>query len=126
MASGRFSVFDPLPDTAELLRLSQIAKLRVIEKSELRDRIFLLERACEIARVAALRNVMGRDRYVKPGRAADRNCGFARLFAALRRARSELKRRDKEASAKPISLMIEGARMRAPRHWNTRKALSKS
>jgi hypothetical protein len=92
---------NPTPDVSDLLHAAQGANLRIATLAELRQLTQLLEVSCEAARVAALRNVMGLGLWRQGAGTADQNCGFARLFSALRRTRAELKRRAVPVSAPP-------------------------
>lgn len=76
------------PDTLTLLRAARAPALHRTRATDLPDLVAGLEVACETARVAALRRLrLATDRR-------DRTDSFADLFAALRRARSEVKRRE--------------------------------
>jgi len=91
----------PMPDRADLLHLAKAPTLHACSEQELRALVTTLERACEIARVAALRDIrFGPERPVSTNGAAGRNFGFAGLYMALRRAKSEIRRRE-TASSKP-------------------------
>jgi hypothetical protein len=87
----------PVPDNAQLLQSARVTALRAKSPAALRQMIMALELACETARQAALRNFAimrqpgGTD--IARARSPDRTCGFADLFAALRRVRVELDRR---------------------------------
>ena len=85
--------------TPELTALL-ISSNRVALKASSHERLSRLEealsRACEVARTAALRNMMVPVRPEAGAEGHDRNFGFACLFAALRRVRAEQKRRDND------------------------------
>lgn len=84
----------PIQDLSELLKPARLPLLRASSEADLRNLVASLEVACEAARVAALCHVLGSRRQVGDVGDAGQNCGFARLFNALRRATAEVKRRD--------------------------------
>lgn len=94
MDANRSGTLMPAPET-ELLQLSQRPALRASSDADLRRLVVLLATACDAARVAALRNMPAPARQADDDSDIDRNCGFAGLYDALRRARAEIKRRDK-------------------------------
>ena len=81
-------------DLAELLQAASWCVLSDSTSAELQRLVPRLEQACEASRVAALSNLRWSGRKVSLRGAADRTLGFAELFAALRRARAEIKRRE--------------------------------
>lgn len=117
MAFEKVKASDQATKSAELLILAQSSNLRACNASQLRDLVRYLEVACETARVAALRNVMGPEHGKQSARTEDQNCGFARLFTGLRRARSELKRREK-VKATGMSCVTEGRAAPDASRWN--------
>jgi hypothetical protein len=96
---GKTRPANPAPTVPALLHAAQGANLRIATLAELRQLAQMLEVSSEAARVAALRNVMGLGPWRQGAGSADQNCGFARLFSALRRTRAELKRRAVRVSA---------------------------
>lgn len=84
----------PIEELSELLQSARLPVLRSSSAADLRNLVASLEVACEAARVTALCTVLGARRQVADVDDAGQNCGFAALFAALRRARAEVKRRD--------------------------------
>lgn len=90
---------DPMLDIPELLQSARFSILRASRAADLRDLVVQLKVACEAARVSALLNIRPGPRWqVRIDGDADRNCSFARLFAALRRTQAEVKRRDQSPS----------------------------
>ncbi|MFN3823745.1 MAG: hypothetical protein ACK4RN_07185 [Pseudorhodobacter sp.] len=81
-------------DLSALLQRARRQALHDASGADLRKLVVALEAACEFARVAALRNLLHPGLQTEHGDRADRNCGFAALFALLRRARLEVRRRD--------------------------------
>ena len=82
-----------MPDPAELLRSARLTELRASSSADLQNLVAMLSIACEEARVAALRNVLGLAPRVGYHGNSNLNCSFADLFAALRHTRAEIKRR---------------------------------
>ena len=93
---------DSRPQHSDLLQSARSSALKASSPGDLLALISFLEVACEQARVAALRNVVGSGQRVGRVGEADGNCGFAELFAALRSTRAEIKRRDM-AQLNPIT-----------------------
>ena len=98
-------------DPSQLLQSAQAAELRASSAAKLQELVTLLEHACEAARIAALRNIVAPGDRGDDGGDADPNCGFAGLYSALRRARSEVRRRDAEQAqtAPPVVRKGRGA-----------------
>lgn len=130
MTPERNGASDPMPDIADLLAAAQWSNLRASTAADLRHLVRRLEIACEAARVAALRNMLALEQRMNKGGATDQNCGFARLFTALRRARSEMKRRGKEPArllptpskestkrAVPARYAVGGEKMALAKAW---------
>ena len=83
---------------AELLQAARWRSLRQSTPAELLRLMPRLEIACEAARVAALGNLRRSWSRIGFVGDADRTRGFAELYAALRRARAETRRREPAAS----------------------------
>ena len=83
---------------AELLQAARWLSLRQSTLAELLRLMPRLEIACEAARVDALGNLRRSWSRVGFVGHADRTRGFAELYAALRRARAETRRREPAAS----------------------------
>lgn len=100
----------PPPEFARLLHGARIAALRASSDPALRKMVKALEEACETTRLAALRNL------AQPQNTGgmDRTCGFADLYAALRRARTELGRRGMVKPMDDPSLGRPGSARRPP------------
>lgn len=82
---------------AELLQAARWRSLRQSTPAELLRLMRRLEHACEAARMAALGTLRRSWSRVGVVGDADRTLGFAELYAALRRARAETRRRDPAA-----------------------------
>lgn len=80
-------------DIPALLEAARFAVLRKARQSELQDLVVALELACDMARINAIHALPKPGQIVDQAELAPRNFGFAKLFAALRCARLELKRR---------------------------------
>lgn len=93
----KISVRDQIPDSSVLLRRARIPDLRASSTEELREIRTELGAVCEIARRAAIGKLVRDKRNAKGESPAEANCGFAGLFAALRRVRAELSRREARA-----------------------------
>jgi hypothetical protein len=94
MGLGQIRTSDSVPDPSQLLQSAQAADLRASSAAKLHELVTMLEHACEAARIAALRNIVAPGERGDDGGDTDPNCGFAGLYSALRRARSEVRRRD--------------------------------
>lgn len=104
----------PVLDARELVQAARGPDLRMSKVAELRKLVALLEVACEAARVAALRNLLNVRRHVAERGDDALNCDFANLFTALRRARTEMQRR--EVQSPPVVVR------RSARHGQVRPA----
>ncbi|GAA0306845.1 hypothetical protein NHN26_15660 [Rhodovulum tesquicola] len=85
-------------DRSMLLRRARAPRLRARSLAELRDLSAALSDACAASKADALRNIRARWADA-PEEADESTCGFADLFAALRRVRAELQRRQDERAA---------------------------
>lgn len=81
---------DPMSDHPELLDSARRPALRNSAAKDLRTLILRLEEACERARVAAISALHDPASQSGGNENTDHNFGFAKLFAALRRARTEM------------------------------------
>lgn len=84
----------PILDLSGLLSSTRWPVLPAGSSPVLQKPVALLAAACEAARAAVLRTVLGPKRQAGDGGKADQNCGFAVFFAGLRRAKPEIKCRD--------------------------------
>ena len=85
-------------DLSMLLQGARAPRLRTSSLAELRHLSAALSAACAASKADALRNI--RARWVDAPQEVDEStCGFADLFAALRRVRAELRRRQDERAA---------------------------
>ena len=81
-------------EISQLLRDGRIRQLRASDTATLRRLISVLERACEATRAAALSRILASRWQVDAEGDKDSIGSFADLYAALRRARIELRRRE--------------------------------
>ena len=99
---------------AELKYAARWQAIRESTSTELLRLVLRLEHACEVARVAALRNLHRSGQGADFGGDADRTLGFATLYAALRRARAETRRREARGPRPPSPAVgNDGAVVRA-------------
>jgi hypothetical protein len=85
-------------DRSMLLQTARAPRLRTSSLTELRHLSAALSEACAASKADALGNI--RARWADAQEEADEStCGFAVLFAALRRVRAELQRRQDERAA---------------------------
>lgn len=85
-------------DRSMLLQGARAPRLRTSSLAELQDLSTALSDACVAAKADALRSI--RARWAGAPQAVDESiCGFADLFAALRRVLAELRRRQDERAA---------------------------
>lgn len=82
-----------IPDSSQLLLSARLPALRASSAASLLTLVAMLSIACEEARVAALRNVLGLTPPTGLNGDNNQKSSFAELFAALRHARGEVKRR---------------------------------
>lgn len=75
------------------LQATKAGELRITSLTTLRRLLHDLKDACEVARLDALRQMVDR---AQEGQATEHKHNFADLFAALRRVRTEIKRRDED------------------------------
>ena len=85
-------------DRSMLLQGARAPGLRTSSLAELRHLFAALSAACAASKADALRNIRARWADA-PREVDDSTCGFADLFAALRRVRAELRRRQDERAA---------------------------
>ena len=100
---------------AELLQAARWRSLRQSMPTELLRLMPRLEHACEAARVAALGNLRRSGPGIGGAGSADRTAGFAELYAALRRARAETRRRKSAGPRAPGSVGQDGPAARSAR-----------
>ena len=81
-------------EISQLLRDGRIRQLRASDTAALRRLISVLEGACEATRAAALSRILASRWQVDADGDKDSIGSFADLYAALRRARIELRRRE--------------------------------
>lgn len=82
---------------SELLESARARALKNSNAMDLQNLVVRLEVACEVARVAAVRDIQNPDSDADQD-FGDDSPGFADLYGALRRARAEARRREIDTS----------------------------
>lgn len=95
MRPKKTTIRDPVIMNTDLLHSARASALRTSNVAELQALVSQLEVACEAARVAAIQDLLkGPAGQRSDAKTAERDGGFADLFSALRRARTEIRRRN--------------------------------